>query len=70
MAGEPTKSYSRTPACACSRSVWPAGAKTPMHQHPDAVVIPLGASKVRFTMPDGKSEESDLAVSQQCIRRP
>ena len=35
----------------------PAGAKTPMHQHPDSVVIPLGASKVRFTMADGKSEE-------------
>ena len=39
----------------------PAGAKTPMHQHPDSVVIPLGASKVRFTMADGKSEDSDLA---------
>ena len=39
----------------------PAGAKTPMHQHPDSVVIPLGASKVKFTMADGKSEESDLA---------
>jgi quercetin dioxygenase-like cupin family protein len=36
------------------------GAKTPMHQHPDSVVIPLAAAKVRFTMPDGKSEESDL----------
>lgn len=39
----------------------PAGAKTAMHQHPDSVVIPLGAAKVRFTMPDGKSEDSDLA---------
>ena len=37
-----------------------AGAKTPMHSHPDSVVIPLGASKVRFTMADGKSEDSDL----------
>lgn len=36
------------------------GAKTAMHQHPDSVVIPLGAAQVRFTMPDGKSEDSDL----------
>ena len=37
------------------------GAKSAMHQHPDAIVVPLVASKVRFTMPDGKSEDSDLA---------
>jgi len=37
-----------------------AGEKSPMHSHPDAMVIPLAASKVRFTMPDGKSEDSDL----------
>jgi quercetin dioxygenase-like cupin family protein len=37
------------------------GKKSPMHQHPDSIVIPLAASKVRFTTPDGKSEESDLA---------
>ena len=37
------------------------GAKSPMHQHPDSIVIPLVASKVRFTMPDGKTQDSDLA---------
>lgn len=37
------------------------GAKSTMHQHPDAIVIPLVASRVRFTLPDGKSEDSDLA---------
>jgi quercetin dioxygenase-like cupin family protein len=37
-----------------------AGAKTAMHAHPDSLVIPLGAAKVRFTMADGKSEESEL----------
>lgn len=37
------------------------GAKSTMHQHPDSIVIPLAASKVRFTLPDGKSEDSDLA---------
>lgn len=37
------------------------GAKSPMHQHPDSIVIPLTASKVRFTMPDGTTQDSDLA---------
>jgi beta-alanine degradation protein BauB len=33
------------------------GAKSTMHQHPDAIVIPLAAAKVRFTLPDGKSQD-------------
>src|SRR5258705_1751591 len=37
------------------------GEKSVMHQHPDSIVIPLVNSKVRFTMPDGKTEDSDLA---------
>lgn len=37
------------------------GAKSTMHQHPDSIVIPLGASKVRFTTPDGKSMDADMA---------
>jgi quercetin dioxygenase-like cupin family protein len=41
----------------------PAGAKTPMHVHPDSIIIPLTNSKVRFTMPDGKSVDSDLAAN-------
>jgi quercetin dioxygenase-like cupin family protein len=40
----------------------PAGGKTAMHKHPDHVVIPLSASKVRFTGADGKSEDADLAA--------
>jgi quercetin dioxygenase-like cupin family protein len=39
---------------------YPPGAKSVMHQHPDAIVIPLAASKVRFTMPDGKSQDADM----------
>jgi oxalate decarboxylase/phosphoglucose isomerase-like protein (cupin superfamily) len=39
---------------------YPAGEKSPMHQHPDAIVVPLGASTVRFTLPDGKSEELNM----------
>lgn len=38
-----------------------AGAKSSMHQHPDSIVVPLADSKVRFTLPDGKSEDSTLA---------
>lgn len=38
----------------------PAGGKSAMHSHPENLVIPLSASKVRFTMPDGKTQEADL----------
>ena len=37
------------------------GGKSVMHQHPDAMAVFLAASKVRFTLPDGKSEDSDVA---------
>lgn len=38
------------------------GAKSKVHQHPDAIVIPMNDSTVRFTMADGKSEERDMAA--------
>ena len=37
------------------------GAKSIMHQHPDAIVIPLSASKVRFTLPDKTTQDNDMA---------
>ena len=37
------------------------GGKSTMHQHPDSIVVPLTASKVRFTLSDGKTQDSDLA---------
>ena len=40
---------------------YPPGEKSVMHQHPESIVIPLVASKVRFHLADGKSEENDLA---------
>jgi quercetin dioxygenase-like cupin family protein len=40
---------------------YPAGDKSPMHQHPDAIVVMLAPSMGRFTMPDGKSQDMDLA---------
>ena len=39
-----------------------AGGKSIMHSHPDSIVIPLSASKVRFALPDGKSQDTDLAT--------
>lgn len=38
------------------------GAKSRMHQHPDAIVIPMSDSRVRFTMADGKAEERDMTA--------
>lgn len=37
------------------------GEKSVMHQHPDSIVIPLATSNVRFTTPDGKSTDQELA---------
>ena len=37
------------------------GEKSAMHQHPDAIVVPLVASKVKFTLPDGKTQDSEMA---------
>jgi quercetin dioxygenase-like cupin family protein len=48
---------------------YPPGEKSPMHQHPDAIVIPLAATKVRFTMPDGKSEDREMA-SESALYTP
>ena len=38
-----------------------AGAKSPMHSHPDAIVIALAAGKVQFTNADKTVQNSDLA---------
>ena len=38
------------------------GEKSVMHQHPDAIVVPLAPANVRFTLPDGKTQDSDMAA--------
>ena len=38
-----------------------AGAKSAMHQHPDSIAVSLTPATVRFTMPDGKSEDAEMA---------
>ena len=37
------------------------GGKSVMHEHPDAIVVPLTASKVEFTLPDGKTQTESMA---------
>ena len=44
------------------RVSYPPSSKSPMHQHPDGFIVPLAAAKVRFTTPDGKSEDRDMAA--------
>ncbi|HXW07435.1 MAG TPA: hypothetical protein VD833_19515 [Vicinamibacterales bacterium] len=40
------------------------GGKTTMHEHPDNAIVALSDAKVRFTGPDGKSEEAALKADQ------
>jgi quercetin dioxygenase-like cupin family protein len=39
-----------------------AGAKSPMHQHPDSIVIALQDVRARFTMPDGKTQDQRISA--------
>src|SRR5262245_30860958 len=41
----------------------PAGDKTVMHEHHDNAVLVLTDSKIRFTGPDGKSQEPELKAN-------
>jgi quercetin dioxygenase-like cupin family protein len=38
------------------------GAKSVMHSHPESIFISLSPSKARFTMPDGKAQDMDMAA--------
>jgi quercetin dioxygenase-like cupin family protein len=40
---------------------YPVGGKSVMHQHPDSIAVALAPSSVRFDMPDGKSQDSEMA---------
>ena len=42
------------------RIAYPAGGKSAMHSHPDAIMIPLGNAKGQFTMPDGTKEDREM----------
>ena len=38
------------------------GEKSVMHSHPDAMLVPFAPGKARFTMPDGKTQDMDVAA--------
>jgi hypothetical protein len=46
--------------CAYCASIYGPHEKSVMHEYPDAVAIPLSDAQVKFTLPDGKSEVSQM----------
>ena len=46
------------------------GGKSVMHEHPDAIVVPLTASKVEFGLPDGKRRPRAWRRTVRSIHRP
>lgn len=40
------------------------GGKEPMHSHPASVIYVLSDAKVKFTLPDGKTTESELKAGE------
>ncbi len=47
-----------------------SGEKVPMHSHPACVVYFLNDSKVKFTYPDGKTEEREGKAGEARWREP
>ena len=46
------------------------GDKTPMHSHPPAVVYVVKGGRVRYTMPDGSTQVTELKTGVAMIRPP
>src|SRR5579863_9151649 len=46
------------------------GDKTPSHSHPSAVVYVVKGGKVKYTMPDGSTNISELKTGEALIRPP
>jgi len=47
-----------------------AGEKEPMHSHPAGVVYVLSGARVKFTYPDGRTEEKPAASGETIWREP
>jgi quercetin dioxygenase-like cupin family protein len=47
-----------------------AGEKEPMHSHPAGVVYVLSGAKLKFTYPDGRTEERAAATGETIWREP
>jgi quercetin dioxygenase-like cupin family protein len=45
------------------------GEKSSMHQHPESIAVALSAASARFTLPDGKTQDSEL-VSETALYMP
>jgi quercetin dioxygenase-like cupin family protein len=48
------------PSVRVLRVGYAVGAKSAMHSHPDAILVPLASAKARFTMPDGKTQDMEV----------
>ena len=48
------------PSVRVLRITYAPGAKSTMHEHPDAMVVVLSTGKMSFATPDGKTEEREL----------
>jgi len=46
------------------------GEKEPMHSHMAGVVYVLGGGKLKFTYPDGKTEEKSAVAGETLWREP
>ena len=46
------------------------GEKEPMHSHPAGVVYVLSGAKLKFTFPDGRTEERSAATGETIWREP
>ncbi|PYK60077.1 MAG: cytoplasmic protein [Verrucomicrobia bacterium] len=47
-----------------------AGEKEPMHSHPTGVVYVLSGGKLKFSYPDGRTEERTAATGETIWREP
>ena len=47
-----------------------AGGKEPMHSHPAGVVYVLSSGKLKFSYPDGRTEEKTAATGETIWREP
>jgi mannose-6-phosphate isomerase-like protein (cupin superfamily) len=47
-----------------------AGDKTPVHSHPSSVVYVIKGGRIKFTMPDGSTRESELNSGDVLLRPP
>jgi quercetin dioxygenase-like cupin family protein len=60
VAAEHYKVLIDNPAVRVLKITYSPGAKSPMHSHPDSMLVSLQDSKVRFALPDGKTQDMEV----------